>query len=1343
MSAVFGFVGTARAQSSLLTLAPDGAYTWYNDPRALFHNGNLYFGFVRSDGESTLSVLDMQTGNIRSLWTSTWSQYDDHDNPGLLSLQDGRMLAIYARHGTANTFSYRLSLTADPVNSMLWGPEQTSASTGVGVTYSNPYQLAAEAGKVYNFCRDLNFNPTVLTSTDSGNSWSAPQLMIKTGTGSTRPYVKYCSDYFGRIDFLYTDGHPRDVNNSLYHMFYQGGALYQTDGTFLKSFGSLPLLHDSGERGTVIYQYSAADTSDFNDHIPTGRAWCWETVYQTNGNPVCVFTVQRDFVTGSSGTDDRIYYYYARWTGTNWQKRFIAQAGRPLYDPEDDYAGGIALDPDDPNVIYISSDAASPFNLTTITNVPLGAHFELYKGVTTNGGLSFSWTTMTTNSAVDNFRPYVPRNRQGKSALLWFRGSYPTFTSFSTAVVGLFTNTFPRAGLLAYWPLDAASGGKTPDFAFGNNLTINGGAPIVAGVISNAFSFDGSSQYLGITHDPSGTNGLPAYQSGRALTVAAWVRGSAQTAKYIFAEGNTTNNGPLFLLQSGQTAGVNNRLDVLIRNNSSGTLVNHAVSTHAVFDGTWHHVAYVDNAGAVQMYVDGQADTNFAYAPTGTFSFNTTSLGALVRSSVSGFFNGTIDDVIVWTRALAQKEVQSVMTNSIPIPVPIPPSIAAQSHGSTNAMGDYLSLSAQVLGDPPLNYQWSQNGVPLAGQTDPNLMAPTSAAGSNYFSLVVTNSGGSVTGAPIPVVVLPDPPANVSSGLISWWPLDSVTNSSGTFTTPDVYSHNDLLLKFMDDSNLVPGPFGNALTFDGVQQYAQRTGGFPIYLVTNYTISLWVNGAAGQFNKQVVGEGGAGGDFFLLGTENNTPAGASLNVKVNPGLSDRKSTRPVFDNNWHHVVWVDENGKGKLYLDGALDETDFTYSRANPALTSTTLGALVRANPVNYFAGAIESVALWNRRLSLTEIQQVATNGIPPLLAPVAPAIFAQPADKTNGVFAGDSVTFTVLASGTGPLHYQWRKNGADISSLNNSSASTNVLNLTAVQSSDAGSYTVVVTNAVGAVTSSVARLSVITYASVTNGLALNLDFDLTGFPAVQSGFQEFTLATNGAIYSNELQVALSPIGAISLAERLRSAAPLVANNPPALTQADLYNDFCFANGTADGNGLSILISRLAPNTPYGVTIWSFDPQSPGLRVSDWTETASGVPVPLITGYTFNGSVPPVADYDDTFGAVLTSSPAGQLQIQGVRHGGTSYGVFVNALQLIANPTIHFVNARVFGNGNLQLTAQLQFPGQSVSFQESATLAPGSWHAATDAVSVQTQGPFVVAEFPRSVDRLFYRIASQ
>jgi hypothetical protein len=205
----------------------------------------------------------------------------------------------------------------------------------------------------------------------------------------------------------------------------------------------------------------------------------------------------------------------------------------------------------------------------------------------------------------------------------------------------------------------------------------------------------------------------------------------------------------------------------------------------------------------------------------------------------------------------------------------------------------------------------------------------------------------------------------------------------------------------------------------------------------------------------------------------------------------------------------------------------------------------------------------------------------------------------------------------------------------------------------------------------------------------------------------------------------------------------MVIDNAPALTQARIYNDFAFANSSTDGGGLSILISRLAPSTPYGLTIWSFDAQSPRARTSDWTETASGVSVPIATGYTFNGSSLPVADYDDTFGAMVTSSANGQLQIQAVRHGGTSCGVFLNGLQLVANSGIRITRARLASDGNLELTVQTQHPGQSIAFQQSPNLSPGSWRLAAGGVTTQAHGPMVTTEFPVQAGPFFYRVAGQ
>jgi hypothetical protein len=101
--------------------------------------------------------------------------------------------------------------------------------------------------------------------------------------------------------------------------------------------------------------------------------------------------------------------------------------------------------------------------------------------------------------------------------------------------------------------------------------------------------------------------------------------------------------------------------------------------------------------------------------------------------------------------------------------------------------------------------------------------------------------------------------------------------------------------------------------------------------------------------------------------------------------------------------------------------------------------------------------------------------------APTAPAITTQPVNQS--VNAGANVSFTVAASGTAPLSYQWRKNSTPIPG-----ATTTAFNLTAVTVGDNGTYSAVVTNAAGSATSANATLTVtqttviVSITSPTNG---------------------------------------------------------------------------------------------------------------------------------------------------------------------------------------------------------------------------------------------------------------------
>ena len=122
---------------------------------------------------------------------------------------------------------------------------------------------------------------------------------------------------------------------------------------------------------------------------------------------------------------------------------------------------------------------------------------------------------------------------------------------------------------------------------------------------------------------------------------------------------------------------------------------------------------------------------------------------------------------------------------------------------------------------------------------------------------------------------------------------------------------------------------------------------------------------------------------------------------------------------------------------------------------------LTNVQPTN---AGIYCVTVTNLYGSVTSSNAVLTVVILP------PTITQNPASRTN--VAGTTATFSVAAAGSAPLAYQWLENGASLNNGGNvSGATTATLTLTNVQDTNAGSYSVVVTNTAGSVTSAPALL--------------------------------------------------------------------------------------------------------------------------------------------------------------------------------------------------------------------------------------------------------------------------------
>ncbi|MBM3890585.1 MAG: hypothetical protein FJ388_15845, partial [Verrucomicrobia bacterium] len=208
-----------------------------------------------------------------------------------------------------------------------------------------------------------------------------------------------------------------------------------------------------------------------------------------------------------------------------------------------------------------------------------------------------------------------------------------------------------------------------------------------------------------------------------------------------------------------------------------------------------------------------------------------------------------------------------------------------------------------------------------------------------------------------------------------------------------------------------------------------------------------------------------------------------------------------------------------------------------------------------------------------------ATSSVATLTVLVPPAITTEPQDILT--IAGRDVSFSVTATGTEPLAYQWRKDGGSILDATNST-----LAFINVQPADAGGYDVIVTNAAGSVTSRLASLTVVearpliltrAVSRKTHGAAgtfdLNLNLDPPASPTVeprQGGptWLVFTFSTNimaadGTISANEFTLTNAAYSSASI-----SASNLTLNLASVLDQQWVT---VVLNGISDvaGNALS------------------------------------------------------------------------------------------------------------------------------------------------------------------------------
>lgn len=427
---------------TLVQLNDNGAWSWFMDPRAIVHDGKLIVGSVRAVGSRQaneshpgwgnveVSVYDIQTGVARTTVLHSRFEQDDHDGATFLVLPDGRYLAAYSKHSIDRRMYYRVS---EPRNPLAWSPAwvvQTPGGDsgpygGDNVTYTNMFRLPD--GRIFNFFRAFSHDPNYMVSEDDGKTWKYGGRLLY-GRDGYSPYLKYAYDGKGTIHFVTTEDHPRNFDNSLYHGYLRDGTIHHSNGT------AIAPLSTSTETKVAAWSLTKVFQGD-----PDNVAWMTDIELDRDDRPYVLFSVQKDgrgLPPRQGGMDHR--FHYARWNGSAWRTEEIAYAGTRLYPFEDDYTGLGALDPGNPDIVYISTDADPATGAPLVSAADHRRHRELFKGGRDAKSGKWTWTPITRHSTADNLRPLVPKWDDRRTALVWMRGSYVHNNGeWYTAVVAL------------------------------------------------------------------------------------------------------------------------------------------------------------------------------------------------------------------------------------------------------------------------------------------------------------------------------------------------------------------------------------------------------------------------------------------------------------------------------------------------------------------------------------------------------------------------------------------------------------------------------------------------------------------------------------------------------------------------------------------------------------------------------------------------------------------------------------------------------------------------------------------------------------------------------------------
>jgi hypothetical protein len=284
------------------------------------------------------------------------------------------------------------------------------------------------------------------------------------------------------------------------------------------------------------------------------------------------------------------------------------------------------------------------------------------------------------------------------------------------------------------------------------------------------------------------------------------------------------------------------------------------------------------------------------------------------------------------------------------------------------------------------------------------------------------------------------PPA----GLVSWWRAEGNGNDA-------VGANNGVLTSGV---MFATGEVGQAFSFDGLHSSVTvpASSSLNVGQGNGFSLEAWIN-PAGNLPDPIFDwcPNNAWGVHFYA---NELSAGYLYADVVDTSQTHhtiQSATAILVTNRFQHVALTYDKASGtaRLFVNGTIVAESNLGTFTPQTSADLQIGHRLPGAPYGEYAfsGLIDEASLYSRALSPVEVQGIYQAGSAgKCTMPTAPTIISQPASLTVG--PGGTAIFTVTATGTSPLGYQWRFGGGDLIGQTGSS-----LVLSNVQPVNGGAY--------------------------------------------------------------------------------------------------------------------------------------------------------------------------------------------------------------------------------------------------------------------------------------------------